>query len=62
MKSLFNRAKSIISYEIEEFNDEATPGKNYVNKLQACCAQKNLAIATEKGNVYIYNVRKNEIN
>lgn len=30
--------------------------------MQACCNQKNLAIATEQGNVYIYNVRNNSVN
>ena len=63
MKSLFNKAQPMLSFQIEEFKNQCDiEDKNYVNKLQACCIQKNLAIATEKGKVYIYDVLKNQVN
>ena len=51
----------MVEYQLEDFKPEAQMEKNYVNKLQACCVHKNLAIATEKGNVYIYNPMVNEV-
>lgn len=62
MISLYKKLSIQNSFCIQECKVKGDNSeKNYVNKLQACCFKKNLAIGTENGKVFIYNAIKKEI-
>jgi hypothetical protein len=54
-----SRARQMFSFDLEgckvKLKGEAK--LNYINKLQACCLKKNLAIGTENGKVYLFDPR-----
>lgn len=63
MLSLNNKVSIINSFSIDECKktEEEQEQKNYINKLRPCCVRKYIAIGTENGKVFIYDVKRHQI-